>query len=99
MVNAPLAATAVSVVEQQKAGMASGINNTFRQVGIATGIAALGAIFQSRIASSLASTSFRRTSAHPAVDASVALHASFAQAIASGDVRAAAVAHRRSSAA
>jgi hypothetical protein len=29
--------------------MASGINNTFRQVGIATGIAALGAIFQSRI--------------------------------------------------
>ena len=33
--------------------MASGINNTFRQVGIATGIAALGAIFQSRIASRL----------------------------------------------
>ena len=35
--------------------MASGINNTFRQVGIATGIAALGAIFQSRIFSSLPS--------------------------------------------
>jgi hypothetical protein len=33
--------------------MASGINNTFRQVGIATGIAALGAIFQSEIASRL----------------------------------------------
>jgi hypothetical protein len=33
--------------------MASGINNTFRQVGIATGIAALGAIFQSDIASRL----------------------------------------------
>lgn len=29
--------------------MASGLNNTFRQVGIATGIAALGAIFQDRI--------------------------------------------------
>ena len=29
----------------ERAGMASGINNTFRQVGIATGIAALGAIF------------------------------------------------------
>ena len=54
LVNAPLAATAVSVVAPQRAGMASGINNTFRQVGIATGIAALGAIFQSRIASSLA---------------------------------------------
>jgi hypothetical protein len=33
--------------------MASGINNTFRQVGTATGIAALGAIFQSGIASRL----------------------------------------------
>jgi EmrB/QacA subfamily drug resistance transporter len=54
MVNAPLAATAVSVVEPRRAGMASGINNTFRQIGIATGIAALGAIFQSRIQSSLA---------------------------------------------
>ena len=29
--------------------MASGINNTFRQVGIATGIAGLGAIFQSKV--------------------------------------------------
>jgi hypothetical protein len=29
--------------------MASGINSTFRQVGIATGIAALGAVFQSQI--------------------------------------------------
>jgi EmrB/QacA subfamily drug resistance transporter len=53
MVNAPLASTAVSVVEPQRAGMASGINNTFRQIGIATGIAALGAIFQSQIGSSL----------------------------------------------
>jgi EmrB/QacA subfamily drug resistance transporter len=53
-VNAPLASTAVSVVEPRRAGMASGINNTFRQVGIATGIAALGAIFQSRIHSDLA---------------------------------------------
>jgi EmrB/QacA subfamily drug resistance transporter len=52
-VNAPLASTAVSVVEPRRAGMASGINNTFRQIGIATGIAALGAIFQSRITSHL----------------------------------------------
>jgi hypothetical protein len=29
--------------------MASGINNTFRQIGIATGIAALGAIFASKV--------------------------------------------------
>ena len=53
MVNPPLAATAVSVVEQRRAGMASGVNNTFRQVGIATGIAGLGAIFQNRIQSEL----------------------------------------------
>ncbi len=51
LVNAPLAATAVSVVAPQRAGMASGINNTFRQVGIATGIAALGALFVDRITS------------------------------------------------
>jgi predicted MFS family arabinose efflux permease len=49
MVNAPLASTAVSTVRVERAGMASGINNTFRQLGIATGIAALGAIFASRI--------------------------------------------------
>ncbi|MGH3000014.1 MAG: MFS transporter, partial [Gaiellaceae bacterium] len=47
MVNPPLATTAVSVVPPQRAGMAAGVNNTFRQVGIATGIAGLGAIFQS----------------------------------------------------
>ncbi len=49
MVNAPLASTAVSTVRQEQAGMASGINNTFRQLGIATGIAGLGAIFASQV--------------------------------------------------
>jgi hypothetical protein len=52
MVNAPLASTAVSTVRQERAGMASGINNTFRQLGIATGIAALGAIFASKVEAS-----------------------------------------------
>jgi EmrB/QacA subfamily drug resistance transporter len=47
MVNPPLATTAVSVVPQRHAGMGAGVNNTFRQVGIATGIAGLGAIFES----------------------------------------------------
>jgi EmrB/QacA subfamily drug resistance transporter len=56
LVNAPLASTSVSVVEPRRAGMASGINNTFRQIGIATGIAALGAIFQSRVTSHLAAS-------------------------------------------
>jgi EmrB/QacA subfamily drug resistance transporter len=76
LVNPPLAATAVSVVEPRRAGMASGINNTFRQVGIATGIAGLGAIFQSRIASHLSSAGVPAAQVHP-----------MAAAIASGDVQ------------
>jgi predicted MFS family arabinose efflux permease len=51
LVNPPLASTAVGVVEPKMAGMGSGISNTFRQVGIATGIAALGAILQARVIS------------------------------------------------
>jgi EmrB/QacA subfamily drug resistance transporter len=49
IVNPVLASAAVSVVQPQRSGMASGANNTFRQVGIATGIAVLGAIFQNQI--------------------------------------------------
>lgn len=45
----PLASTAVGVVEPARAGMASGINATFRQIGIATGIAALGSIFAAKV--------------------------------------------------
>jgi EmrB/QacA subfamily drug resistance transporter len=50
-VNPVLASASVSVVQPQHSGMASGTNNTFRQVGIATGIAILGAVFQSQIVS------------------------------------------------
>jgi EmrB/QacA subfamily drug resistance transporter len=46
LINPPLASAAVGVVPPARSGMASGANSTFRQVGIATGIAALGAIFQ-----------------------------------------------------
>jgi hypothetical protein len=35
--------------------MAAGINNTFRQVGVSTGIAGLGAIFQGRVESKASS--------------------------------------------
>ncbi len=49
IVNPNLAQAAIAVVEPRKSGMASGINSTFRQVGIATGIAGLGAVFQSRV--------------------------------------------------
>jgi EmrB/QacA subfamily drug resistance transporter len=60
LINVPLASTAVGVVTPDRSGMASGVNSTFRQVGIATGIAALGSIFshqvQDGIRSSLAGT-------------------------------------------
>ena len=49
LVNPPLASTAVGVVPPQRAGMASGINSTFRQVGIATGIALLGSLFSNQV--------------------------------------------------
>src|SRR5881275_2952542 len=65
LVNAPLASTSVSVVEPRQAGMASGINNTFRQVGIATGIAALGAIFQSQITSQVAASAIPQRFVQP----------------------------------
>jgi EmrB/QacA subfamily drug resistance transporter len=49
MINVPLASTAVGVVTPERSGMASGVNSTFRQVGIACGIAALGSIFSHQV--------------------------------------------------
>jgi EmrB/QacA subfamily drug resistance transporter len=60
LVNAPLASTAVGVVEPRNAGMASGINTTFRQVGIATSIAALGSIFATKMHGATAADSASR---------------------------------------
>jgi EmrB/QacA subfamily drug resistance transporter len=51
IINPAVADVAVSVVPKEHSGMASGINDTFRQVGIAVGIAAWGAIFLGRGAS------------------------------------------------
>ena len=48
LINPVIADVAVSVVPKEHSGMASGINDTFRQVGIAVGIAAWGAIFLGR---------------------------------------------------
>lgn len=53
MVNPPLASTAVGVVTPERSGMASGVNTTFRQIGIATSIAALGTIFTASLHHSL----------------------------------------------
>jgi EmrB/QacA subfamily drug resistance transporter len=56
LINVPLASTAVGVVEPARAGMGSGINSTFRQVGIATGVAALGSILASHARSTVITT-------------------------------------------
>jgi EmrB/QacA subfamily drug resistance transporter len=48
LINPVIADVAVSVVPKEQSGMAAGINDTFRQVGIAIGIAAWGAIFLGR---------------------------------------------------
>jgi EmrB/QacA subfamily drug resistance transporter len=44
-----LASAALSAVEPAHAGMAAGLVNTLRQVGIATGVAVLGALYASRV--------------------------------------------------
>jgi predicted MFS family arabinose efflux permease len=63
-----IADVAVSVVSRDRSGMAAGINDTFRQVGIAVGVAAWGAIFLSRGAakiSTLAAGTPAATGGHP----------------------------------
>jgi EmrB/QacA subfamily drug resistance transporter len=54
LLNPVIAAVAVSVVPNQHSGMAAGINDTFRQVGIAVGIAVWGAILVGRGADKVA---------------------------------------------
>jgi EmrB/QacA subfamily drug resistance transporter len=55
IVNPAIAKIGLGVVEPQRSGMASGISNTFRIGGLATGVAALGAVFQHQLASELSS--------------------------------------------
>jgi EmrB/QacA subfamily drug resistance transporter len=54
LVNPPLASTAIGVVTPERSGMASGVNSTFRQIGFAMSIAALGSIFASALRDKLA---------------------------------------------
>jgi hypothetical protein len=44
-----LSSAALSAVEPARAGMAAGLTNTLRQVGTATGVAVLGALYASRV--------------------------------------------------
>ncbi|MDO8213960.1 MFS transporter [Conexibacter sp. CPCC 206217] len=48
LINPVIGDVAISVVPKEQSGMAAGINDTFRQVGVAVGIAVWGAIFVGR---------------------------------------------------
>jgi hypothetical protein len=74
--NPAIAKIALGVVPPQRTGMASGISNTFRTAGLATDVAALGAVFQHHLATSLGAQL-----GHPA--------AGLAKALAAGGARAA----------
>jgi EmrB/QacA subfamily drug resistance transporter len=94
MINPPLASTAIGVVPHERSGMASGINSTFRQVGIATGIAGLGAVFQHGVTTS--TTASLKASGHLGEIQGVA-HGHLSTLLESGEVTR--IAHSLSSAA
>ena len=55
LLNPVIADVALSVVPTERSGMAAGINDTFRQVGVAVGVAVWGAVFLGRGASKISS--------------------------------------------
>ncbi len=82
--NPVLASASVSVVTPERSGMSTGAASTFRQVGIATGIAGLGAVFVHQIKPAVVS------SLHSTVEgAAVLAHGGSAlgSALATGGVR------------
>ncbi len=49
IVNPTVAGAAIGIAPEARAGMASGLNNTFRLLGVAVGVAGLGAIFEHQV--------------------------------------------------
>jgi EmrB/QacA subfamily drug resistance transporter len=76
MFNPPRSSLSIAVVEPGRAGMAAGMGETFQQVGVAIGVAGLGALFQSRVTSQFSSSAAGRALGSQA-------HA-FGKAVASG---------------
>jgi EmrB/QacA subfamily drug resistance transporter len=66
--NPPRAAAAIGVTEPARAGMASGINETFQQVGVAIGIAAIGSVFENSVANRFSGTAVGHTLAAAGAD-------------------------------
>jgi EmrB/QacA subfamily drug resistance transporter len=63
---APMATEAMRGVPMMLAGAASGVNNTLRQVGSVVGSAAVGALLQNQLASTLRDEATKRSGALPA---------------------------------
>ena len=64
LINPVIADVALSVVPKERSGMAAGINDTFRQVGVAVGIAVWGAIFVGRGAAKVGELAAGTPAAH-----------------------------------
>jgi EmrB/QacA subfamily drug resistance transporter len=62
---APMTTVALRNVDPRMAGAASGVLNTIRQVGQVIGVAAVGALLQNRLVSSIASEASSRSAALP----------------------------------
>ncbi len=83
LINPPLASTAIGVVHHSRSGMASGINSTFRQVGIVTGIAGLGAIFEHQVTHATTTALAAHGQAHAVL---AAAHGQLSTVLQSGEV-------------
>jgi hypothetical protein len=62
---APMATEAMRSVDPRMAGAASGVNNTVRQVGSVVGSAAVGAVLQARLATTLHQEALSRSTQLP----------------------------------
>jgi EmrB/QacA subfamily drug resistance transporter len=63
---APMVTVAMRNIDPRMAGAASGVLNTIRQVGLVIGTAAVGALLQNRLVSSISSQASNRSAALPA---------------------------------
>jgi EmrB/QacA subfamily drug resistance transporter len=66
LANPAIAQIALAVVAPNRSGMASGISNTFRIGGVATGIAALGAVLQHEVGNRVIAAGPRNSAEHHA---------------------------------
>ncbi|MBO0848364.1 MAG: MFS transporter [Pseudonocardia sp.] len=82
VVNPTMTVAALSTVDAAHSGMASGVNNTARQIGIAAGIAGLGSVLEARLSSGVTATLVSGGVPAPAASAAADL-------VASGDTAAA----------